>query len=249
MPSPTQQARTLIAQSSSNVEALIRLFEADDLPGRTAAERLRWLLRATASGLPGMQMGLFPADDSGFKPELADGRFYASPKYWARLLKPEERHTSQVGHFLIAVGLRYNPWPESVALRLIVGHEKLGDRLIFGFVRQYVRARHADRQLFREAVAHDQAGDIQRRDEALFRIFGEPDEAKRDPDRIGNSVPDLRLSVKGWRFGEAIRAGQLRTRAEAANWLRREIYDPTRTRAALQAKTEDRAEHPGGASR
>lgn len=236
--SPKQRALTLIDQASSNVEALIRLFEADDLPGRTAAERLRWLLRATATGLPGMQMGLFPPDDSGFKAELADGRFYVSPRYWARLLTPEQRHTSQVGHFLIAVGLRYNAWPEAVALRLIVGHEKLGDRLLFGFVRQYLRARHADRQLFRDAVAHDAAGDTERRDAALQRIFGAPDEAERDSHRIGNSVPDLRLSVKGWRFGEAIRTGQIQTRAEAADWLRREIFDPTRTRH--RTATDDR---------
>lgn len=229
-------ARELIARAPSNVDGLIGLFEAAELPGQAAPERLRWILRATASGLPGMQMGLFPADDSGFKLELADGRFYDSPRYWAKLLPPETRQTSQVGHFLIAVGLRYNAWPESVALRLIVGHEKLGDRLFFGFVRQYFRGRHADRVLFRQAVDYDARGDTAARDATLFQIFGEPAEAKRDRQRIGNSVPDLRLSVKGWRFGEAVRSGQITTRTAAADWLRQELYDPTRTRAALQAQ-------------
>jgi hypothetical protein len=238
MATPRARARALIEQSASNVEGLIRLFEADDLPGRTAAERLRWLLRLTATGLPGMQMGVFPPDDSGFKAELADGRFYFSPRYWSKLLRPEQRHTSQVGHFLIAVGLRYNAWPPTVALRLIVGHEKLGDRLLFGFVRQYFRAHHADRRLFLDAVAADAAGDTARREAALHQIFGEPGEARRDPLRIGNSVPDLRLSVKGWRFGEAVRYGQIRTRAEAAGWLRREIYDPARTRSAQPGAAE-----------
>ena len=231
-----ETARALIAQAPSNVDGLIALFEAPDFPGEAAAGRLRWILRATASGLPGMQMALFPPEDSGFKPELADARFYDSPQYWAKLLPPEARNTSQVGHFLIAVGLRYNPWPESVALRLIVGHEKLGDRLFFGFVRQYFRARRADRQLFRQAVAYDEAGDTAARDAALFKIFGEPAEAKPDPQRIGNSVPDLRLSVKGWRFGQAIRVGHLSTRPQAAAWLREEIHEPSRTRAALQAQ-------------
>lgn len=227
-----ERARALVDAAPSNVEGLIRLFEVDDLPGQTAAGRLRYLLRLTASGLPGMQMALFPADDSGFKPELADGRFYHSPNFWARLLPPEARETSQVGHFLIAVGLAYNPWPKSVALRLIVGHEKLGDRLFFGFVRQYFTARLEDRWLFMDAVALDEAGNAAGRDAALQKIFGGPGEAKRDPKRIGNSVPDLRLSVKGWRFGRAIRNGQITHRAEAADWLRREIFDPDRPRKA-----------------
>lgn len=225
------RARAIIQAAPSNVDGLIRLFEADDLPGQSAAERLRWLLRATATGLPGMQMGLFPPDDSGFKPELADGRFYSHPRVWAKLLPPEQRTTSQVGHFLIAVGLAYNPWPKSVALRLIVGHEKLGDRLFFGFVRQYFRARLEDRRLFMDAVAFDEAGDVQRRDAALQLIFGEPGEAQPDPHRIGNSLPDLRLSVKGWRFGRALRGGALPTRTEAAAWLREALWDPTRQRS------------------
>ena len=225
-----ERARALILAAPSNVEGLIRLFEAHHLPGQSAGGRLRWLLRATATGLPGMQMGLFPADDSGFKSELADGRFYDNPKVWAGLLPPEARNTSQVGHFLIAVGLAYNPWPKSVALRLIVGHEKLGDRLFFGFVRQYFRARLEDRRLFMDAVVFDEAGEVKRRDLALQQIFGGPGEARPDPQRIGNSVPDLRLSVKGWRFGRAVRGGAFSTRAEAAAWLRRELWDPARTR-------------------
>ena len=233
-----QQASAIIQQSTSNVEALMRLFEADGLPGRTVAQRLRWILRVTASGLPGMQMALFPPDDSGFKEELADGRFYFSRLYWAKLVKPERRNTSQMGHFLIAVGLRVTPWPRTVALRLIVGHEKLGDGLFFGFVRQYLRATAEDRRLFMEAVDHDQAGRSRQRDLALRKIFGEPGEARRDPRRIGNSVPDLRLSVKGWRFGQAIAERRLQTRAEAAAWLRREIYDPGRPRQPVPAPAE-----------
>jgi hypothetical protein len=236
MTTAKEHARALIEAAPSNVAALIRLFEVDDLPGESAAERLRWILRATASGLPGMQMALFPPEDSGFKPELGDGRFYQNPDYWASLLKPEHRTTGQVGHFLIAVGLAYNAWPKSVALRLITGHEKLGDRLFFGFVRQYFRARLADRRLFMDAVVLDEAGEVERRDAALHKIFGSPGEAKHDPLRIGNSVPDLRLSVKGWRFGRGIRLGAIRTRAEAAAWLQREIFDPTRTRQALATK-------------
>jgi len=50
------------------------------------------------------------------------------------------------------------------------------------------------------------------------------------PERVGNSMQDLRNSVKGWRFGQEIKYEVIVTRREAAVWLRREIYDSSRTR-------------------
>jgi hypothetical protein len=38
-------------------------------------------------------------------------------------------------------------------------------------------------------------------------------------DRLGNSLQDLRLSVKGWRFGQMIKNKQITTTDQASNWL------------------------------
>lgn len=224
-------AQAIIDRAPSNVDALLELFARAELPGAAALERMQWILKITASDLPGMHMGLFPADDSGFKRALADDRFYQDPRYWAKFVPGDARHSKQMGHFLIAVGLRLSPLPTFVKLNLIIGHEKFGDGRFIGFVRQFVRATARDRRRFLEAVAADAAGDEAARERLLQAIFRSPREALPDPRRIGNSLVDLRLSVKGWRLGDALAAGQLATRAEAAEWLRREVYDPARTRA------------------
>lgn len=234
MDSHLARARALVEQAPSNVAGLLSLFAEPGLPGDTPLARLRWILKITASDLPGMQMGLFPADDSGLREELADGRFYQDPNYWARFIKPEQRRTKQMGHFLTAAGLRLNRWPALVKLNLIVGHEKIGDRLFFTFARQFLQATAGDRRRFLAAVAADRAGDEGRREALLSAIFHSAREALPDPRRIGNSLADLRLSVKGWRLAEEIERGDLATRAAVAAWLRREVYDPARTRAAAR---------------
>jgi hypothetical protein len=230
------RASALVEKAPDNVAGLMRLFEEADLPGETPLERLRWILKTTASDLPGMQMGLFPWDDSGFREELADGKFYEDPKVWARLTKARQRHTKQMGHFLTAAGLRLNRWPTWVKLNLIVGHEKLGDGLPLGFVRQFLRTTPGDRERFLAAAAADRAGDGERREALLREIFHTGREALRDPRRIGNSLVDLRLSVKGWRFAEEIESGAVASRAAAAAWLRREVYDAGRKRGLKAAE-------------
>ena len=224
---------SLIEHAPSNVDALLELLTRADLPGASALERTHWLLKLTASDWPGMHMGVFPADDSGFKAALGDDRFYQDPHDWAEYV--QKRETKQVGHFLTAVGLRLNALPRFVRLNLIVGHEKFGDGLFGAFVRQFRRATQRDRQRFLAACAADAAGDEAQRERLLDAIFGSRREALHDPRRVGNSLVDLRLSVKGWRFGDALLTGQLQTRAEAAEWLKREIYDPARTRARVLA--------------
>jgi hypothetical protein len=86
--------------------------------------------------------------------------------------------------------------------------------------------------LFLKAVEADKGRKPRERDKYLQTILGFSDEAAGDPTRIGNSMPDLRLSIKGWRFGKGTRNEEegIRTRQDAANWLRREVYDPSRTR-------------------
>jgi hypothetical protein len=223
-------ARQVVRQADSNVEGLIRLVTDDRFPGASAIDRVRWILKVTDSDLPGMQMGLFPHDDSGFRFELADHHLYTNPEFWADFVREDRQKTKQVGHFLTAVGLRLNRWPHLVKLRLIVGHELLGDGIFLSFLRQFLAARRLHQRLFLLAVAHDEAGEAERRDAALQCLFGTAREALRDRRRIGNSLPDLRLSVKGWRFAEALQRGAVRTRPEAAAWLEREIFDPARVR-------------------
>jgi RHS repeat-associated protein len=80
-------AEIIARTSPSNVLGLIRLFEADHFPGKDARGRIRWILDKTASMHPRsyLQFSLFPADDSGFCNELADGAFYADKDIWVHL--------------------------------------------------------------------------------------------------------------------------------------------------------------------
>src|SRR5215213_4412647 len=94
------KAKAIVEHAPSNVDALIELVTQPDLPGASALERVQWILKITASDWPGMHMGLFTPDDSGFPRALADERFYLDPQVWAQFLPPPERMTKQVGHFL-----------------------------------------------------------------------------------------------------------------------------------------------------
>jgi RHS repeat-associated protein len=267
-------AEEVVQTSSSNVLGLIRLFEMDHFPGSNARERLQWILGKTAT-FPGsyIQLSLFPPGDSGFCEELADERFYTDRRVWGEYINQKKHKNVQMGHFLIAVALGFNPegayWqayfldayfnrgappgrgdtmpfdppeealpfpedPETYALSLIVGHEMVGDREGVGqFIsvpEQYYAATEEARTRFRKAVEADRNGHPRERDEYLQLILGVPLEAPGDPQRVGNSMPDLRLSVKGWRFGQETRNGEIDTRQQAADWLRIEIYDPSRLR-------------------
>ena len=128
---------------------------------------------------------------------------------------------------------------EEHALNLIVGHEILGDKggvgQFISIPQQYAVTREEDRQWFLEAVRDDRLGFYNLRDRVLQTILLSTspkirEDAIAGPGRVGNSMQDLRLSVKGWRFGEEIRIGVIQTRQEAADWLRREIYDPSPSR-------------------
>jgi RHS repeat-associated protein len=261
------RAKAIIDNAGSNVDALIQLFEANDLPGGSSADRLQWILEITTSLVRGsyLQFALFPPGDAGFCDELADERFYTGEGEWSGWTGEETR---QMGHFLTAVALGFNPEgayyqafvfdylfdklprtgdhtqiqplvpffpsdPETYALSLIVGHEMIGDQPGIGqfgtIPEQYYAATDEAIALFRKAVGADKDRRYEERDSYLQMILGDPlgREAIPSESRIGNSMPDLRLSVKGWRFGQEIRNGDVGTRQQAADWLRREIYDPS----------------------
>jgi hypothetical protein len=99
---------------------------------------------------------------------------------------------------------------------------------------QYAASTLEARNHFRNAVEYDRQRNYQFRDNELRAILiaTDPDfrfsDALPGGERVGNSMEDLRLSVKGWRFGGEVRNGPVQTRQQAASWLRREVYDPSR---------------------
>jgi RHS repeat-associated protein len=135
-----------------------------------------------------------------------------------------------------------------IAIRFMIGHEKKGDPHPTDFLSrwpdvkkaadgirtgvnvpfQYWEATREDVGYFELAVTADRAGEIRKRDDYLALILGSMTDAELR-EREGNSMADLRLSVKGWRLGRAV-AGrdqpaekQLITRHEVADWLRSNI--------------------------
>lgn len=125
----------LAKQAKNDAEALVSLFSDTSIPDDgTVAGRLRAILKGTEKvGVPGLQTGV-EFHDTGFNKRFKD---------------PWPKSDNQVGHFLTAVGLSFNPgkvsesffgrslrdWigaPElmlddEVARRLIIGHEKSSD--------------------------------------------------------------------------------------------------------------------------
>ena len=141
-------------------------------------------------------------------------------------------------------GLEPNPdllSDEELALRLIVGHEKSPDIAKSLSLRvdlqrdsarsQYQSATYEDVVFFLMAARADAYGQLRARDCFLRNIIpGLPDDRTsllalraRGIDRLGNSLQDLRLSVRGWRFGKMIRNRELSTLEQAWQWLNRNL--------------------------
>ena len=202
-------------EAPTAVEALARMFtDASITDSGTVAGRLHALLAATEHRfVPGLQTGA-KIGMTGFRKAFED---------------PWPTSTDQVGHFLTAVRLAFDPrflanpifrlllgsWGDADApLRLIVGHEKVADppdanSLSLGglftalgrFHDQYQSATDDD-------VAAFQSGHL---------------ESIRVGAGLGNSMEDLRLSHKGWLFGHSITQGQFSSREQVADWIRTEI--------------------------
>ena len=135
--------REIAARAPTDLEALALLFEDDTiLDDGTVAGRARALLEATGrKSIPGLQTAL-PFGDTGFAGDRRPGG--------AGFRDPWPSSRNQPGHFLTAVGLRFDPGlvsrhipllgsvraivgapasmpDEEVALRLSIGHEKMAD--------------------------------------------------------------------------------------------------------------------------
>jgi hypothetical protein len=156
---------------------------------------------------------------------------------------PHPSSRNQVGHFLTAVALSFDPTimrqtvlsvalrrllsapvsmsDEDVVLRLIVGHELAPDArskatIFFSARAQFRAATPAHVAAFLRADSALGRGprlDLEAADEILHEI-------PIDIRQRGNSYQDLRLTLMGWRFGRLLRAGEFRSTAHMAEWIR-----------------------------
>lgn len=221
--------------------ALFTLFSDVKLPGGSsaegerqrdlspAAERLEFVLWYTHDGfVPFHQFRVsFDPENSGrmgsgFSSEFQDGKIWGDS-------------SNQFGHFLSATSMGYDPgglFSQADKLDCIIGHELIGDRPnAYGKVRNgwqcfqpnLDRSPGVLENIFLDAVAADRAGNRVLRECLLKSIDptlpGLPGVAYTE-DRRGNSIQDLRLSLKGWIFGEKIRRKEIPTLGRAVTWLR-----------------------------
>jgi RHS repeat-associated protein len=203
-----QYVRSLNTTAISDLDALVTMFTTDKLSGDTVQERFTTISRRTAS-VPGFLYTSGGFGEAGLNGDFQDGYMYE--QYWGG-------KTNQIGHFWTAVvyGSRASQslFQEEFLMRLAVGHEMVGDHR---FVRQYFSATGGALDLFRQAIEADILGDYESRDDYLSQILMM--KGGNLEDRKGNSLEDLRLTVRGWRFGQMIATGQFASREEAAQWL------------------------------
>ena len=234
-----------------DAEALARMFEDDGIADDDTLQGRLWsILRATQQhwlpgrhtplDLPGLRE-IRVAGDAGFRSEFRD---------------PWAHSRDQIGHFLTALGLflypetvrtrrlgvRVRDWvrapkgmsDEEVALRFIIGHEKvpdpiLGDpRALIQFPKQFTSATAADVATYHQALEALGLGwrvDL----EAGVRILSGIQAGKGR----GNSIQDLSLSLMACRLGQLIRGGVVRSGAEAAAWIRDNLADTDGAKEAL----------------
>jgi RHS repeat-associated protein len=230
------------ATAGKNALTLVALFEDKELQtlwwpaaGRTVSRRLEWLLQMTRgidnnySPLPFqfLHSNLFGDNDCWFKDELQDNHLYNKKDKEGNLIWAQGGPSNQVGHFLTAIALTYFwYWGEDdLVLQFIIGHELLGD--MGGHIPQVTTPISEEmKQNFFDAVKADELGNEGKRDELLWEILGfggEVDANYIEFGRIGNSLPDLRLSLKGYRFAKWAGSHPDLPSASGGSWLRQNI--------------------------
>jgi hypothetical protein len=219
-----------------------------DYAGRTSATRLEWILNLTlgsnksvildlaskgSCALPGeflayhFQFAIsFPSGaNSGLPDELEDSQFYDG-NAWI------QQESNQIAHFLTAVGEYYYKGRD---LRLIIAHEKSTDpcEVKWGDVWKCLNELRinitnevtpADDSHFYRAWHYDTNGMYAERDQELWAILKfNPKNVKNlgdvDPARQGNSLQDLRLSLRGVRFADWVMSHRSSPPNEAGQWL------------------------------
>jgi hypothetical protein len=219
--------------------------------GRTSRDRLKWLLNVTTGAPDPLSNAIAPVvlvnfaidfgSDCGFAVEFRDNRFYG---LWGKDTSDPDQDSNQVGHFLTAVNMTYywelvhksNSHPDSMAahsrwaLYPIIGHEQMSDDPSYNVVIQPTKPTTWDFILWDQAVEFDSMGQYQWRDEALWAILSFAADIPMgsvDPDRVGNSLQDLRLSLKGYRFAHWVWDNPTTHPAQAGRWLRMNIGIPS----------------------
>ena len=196
----------------------------------TAKNRLNQILSETQSQSISRAFGHFRGvgslrGDAGFQAELKDDHLYRD------LWNIETPASKQVGHFLSAVSMGQDNGIEKwLWLYAIVRHEQYSDGRgklgqLLGLTRQAVPIERYELsmtvihiQWFLKATALDATGEYAARDQLLRDILS-PYIYGDQSGRIGNSLEDLRLSVRGWRLGNLVANGGIQTNSDLANWL------------------------------
>ena len=214
--------------------------------GRTSATRLEWILNLTlgsyeskpldivakfSCALPGELLAFhlqfafaFPSgDNSGLPIGLEDSQFYDGIT-WTK------KESNQIGHFLSAVSTYYYGGRD---LELIIAHEQSTDPCFdwqtpkkcgSEFWDNITGASPADRSHFYKAWHYDTNGMYAERDQELWAILKFDSSIVKnlgdvDPARGGNSLQDLRLSLRGVRFADWIMSNRSSLPSEAGQWL------------------------------
>jgi RHS repeat-associated protein len=203
---------TLRETASSDVDALVTMFRTDKIAGDTVLERFGRILHHTRK-IPGLYTG-GGFGETGFDQQFQDGYLYE--QYWGG-------GTAQIGHFLTAAAFgsfaTQFPRGEDFLVTLAAGHEIRGDQgAPISWFWQFLSVTPEAQQLFWQAIEADAAGDYALRDEYLMQIFVIGDDYPIK-NRQGNSLEDLRLTVRGWRFGQMVANGEFASNEEAAQWL------------------------------
>lgn len=228
---------------ANDAEALARFFEDGQIRDNGSLHgRVQAILEATEHRwFSGFRT---PLDVSGLQDCHGFGYQGFRPEYH----DPWPTSRDQVGHFLTALGLALYPgavsrrrlflrlrdWvgaprtmPDAeVALRLIIGHEKLPDPvlpdpLVLPKVRrQFASVTAADVAIFRRALAA-QAGwelDLQRARSDLAGI--------EVGSGTGNSWPDVYLSLAGYHMAGLVQDGRISSPVQIAAWVRDNLLLP-----------------------
>jgi hypothetical protein len=190
------------------------LLKLSSATGETSKERLNWLLWITSEVGNVLVYGQhfaepFGSSDSSLKDEFRDQIFYDT------MWNPGEP-SNQVGHFLTAVDAAgYG----IVGSRLTIGHEQKKDGTNQWSV--YWSPTEADLDAWRDAITADEIGDREKRDALLWQLlqfksatFGCAEERRK-----GNSLQDLRLSLKGFRFRAWVDKYPSTSPDQAGNWI------------------------------
>jgi hypothetical protein len=226
--------KELASDDDRDLEFLARLFEDDRISdtgsGNELTNRLNTILAASTDGsnagvthFAGIYAGV---TDLGFRKAFKDPF--------------PGKSDNQVGHFTTAVDMGFRPFltfsivpkivrdlvndgtpfpkDETICVRLIIGHEQVGDDATLAFIQQAASPINSEISRFFDALITVTASPNQDIDRSRVALLG-----IRIGTGQGNSFQDLHLSLFGFKFGTMIRKKQITTRSDAALWIRTNI--------------------------